>query len=66
MVAHAEEFSKHSENFSIDDAQKFAKISKDNGTYLSPTLTTMVCIAKQTHSIDSIKNLTSLKYVQWF
>ena len=23
----------------------------------------MVCIAKQTHSIDSIKNLTSLKYV---
>ena len=63
MVAHAEEFSKHSENFSIDDAQKFAKISKDNGTYLSPTLTTMVCIAKQTHSIDSIKNLTSLKYV---
>lgn len=63
MVAHAEEFSKNSENFTIQDALKFAKLSKDNGTWLSPTLTTMVWIAKQTHSIDSIKNLTSLKYV---
>jgi imidazolonepropionase-like amidohydrolase len=63
MVAHAEEFSKNSENFAIEDALKFAKLSKDNGTWLSPTLTTMVWIAKQTHSVDSIKNLTSLKYV---
>lgn len=63
MVAHAEEFSKHSENFSIEDAQKFAKLSKDNGTYLSPTLTTMVWIANQTNSIDSIKNSPTLKYV---
>jgi imidazolonepropionase-like amidohydrolase len=63
MVAHAEEFSKKSDSFSIQDAIKFAKLSKDNGTWLSPTLTTMVWIAKQTHSIDSIKNLTSLKYV---
>jgi imidazolonepropionase-like amidohydrolase len=63
MVAHAEEFSKQSQNMSLEDAQKFAKLSKDNGTWLSPTLTTMVWIAKQTHSIDSIKNLPSLKYV---
>ena len=63
MIAHAEEFSKHSENFSIEDAQKFAKLSKDNGTYLSPTLTTMVWIANQTNSIDSIKNSPTLKYV---
>ena len=63
MVAHAEEFSKHSEHFDIQDASKFAKLSKENGTWLSPTLTTMVWIAKQTHSIDSIKNLSSLKYV---
>ena len=63
MVAHAEEFSKNSDSLSIQDATKFAKLSKDNGTWLSPTLTTMVWIAKQTHSIDSIKNLTSLKYV---
>lgn len=63
MVAHAEEFSKNSENFTVEDALKFAKLSKDNGTWFSPTLTTMVWIAKQTHSVDSIKNLTSLKYV---
>ncbi len=63
MVAHAEEFSKNSDSLSIQDATKFAKLSKDNGTWLSPTLNTMVWIAKQTHSIDSIKNLTSLKYV---
>jgi len=63
MVAHAEEFSKNSDSFSVQDAIKFAKLSKDNDTWLSPTLTTMVWIAKQVHSIDSIKNLNSLKYV---
>jgi imidazolonepropionase-like amidohydrolase len=63
MVAHAEEFSKQSENFSIQDAQKFAKLAKDNGTWLSPTLITMVWIAKQTHSVDSIRNAPNLKYV---
>jgi imidazolonepropionase-like amidohydrolase len=63
MVAHAEEFSKQSKNFNIEDAQKFAKLAKDNGTWLSPTLTTMVWIANQTHSIDSIKNLPTLQYV---
>ncbi len=63
MVAHAEEFSKHSEKFTLEDARRFAKLAKDNGTCLTPTLTTMVWIAKQTYSIDSIKNLVSLKYV---
>ena len=63
MVAHAEEFSKHSEKFTLEDARMFAKLAKDNGTCLTPTLTTMVWIAKQTYSIDSIKNLVSLKYV---
>lgn len=63
MVAHAEEFSKNSDSFSLQDATRFAKLSKDNGTWLSPTLITMVWIAKQKHSIDSIKNLSSLKYV---
>ena len=63
MVAHAEEFSKHSEHFSIEDAQKFAQLAKGNGTWLSPTLTTMVWIAKQTHSLDYIKSSPTLKYV---
>jgi imidazolonepropionase-like amidohydrolase len=63
MVSHAEEFSKHSDSFSLKDALRFAKLSKDNGTWLSPTLTTMVWIAKQKHSIDSIKNSANLKFV---
>ncbi len=63
MVAHAEEFSKKSDSFSLQEATKFAKLSKDNDTWLSPTLITMVWIAKQTHSIENIKNLPSLKYV---
>jgi hypothetical protein len=63
MVAHAEEFSKKSDSFSLQEAIKFAKLSKGNDTWLSPTLVTMVWIAKQTHSIDNIKNLPSLKYV---
>jgi imidazolonepropionase-like amidohydrolase len=63
MVAHAEEFSKNTDSFSLADALKFAKLSKENDTWLTPTLTTMVWIANQTHSIDCIKNLTSLKYV---
>lgn len=63
MVAHAEEFSKHSENFSLQDAQKFAKLAKDNGTWLSSTLTTMDWIARQSRSVENIKTLPSLKYV---
>jgi imidazolonepropionase-like amidohydrolase len=63
MVAHAEEFSKHSKEFSEADAVKFANMSKDNDTWLSPTLTTMVWIAKQTHSIDHIKNHQALPLV---
>lgn len=63
MVAHAEEFSKNADSFNLQTAARFAKLSKDNGTWLSPTLTTMVWIAKQTHSIDHIKNLPALKYV---
>jgi imidazolonepropionase-like amidohydrolase len=63
MVAHAEEFSKHSKNFSEQDALRFAALAKNNGTWVSPTLVAMVWIAKQTHSIDSIKNEPALKYV---
>lgn len=63
MVAHAEEFSKQSEGFSLQDAQQFAKLAKENGTWLSPTLITMVWIAKQSHSVDSIRNSPYLTYV---
>lgn len=63
MVAHAEEFSKHSDSLTNEDAIRFAKLTKANGTWLSPTLTTMVWIAKQTRSLESIKNSNTLPYV---
>lgn len=63
LVAHAEEFSKQSKSFSFSDAQRFAQLAKENGTWLTPTLITMVRIAQQTHSLDSIKNSPLLKYV---
>lgn len=63
LVAHAEEFSKHSDSFNIADADKFAKLAKANNTWVSPTLITMQCIANQFHTLDSIRNAPNLKYV---
>lgn len=63
MVVHAEEFSKKSNTMSEADAQRFASLSKANGTWFAPTLTTMVWIAKQTKSIEGVRSLPSLKYV---
>ena len=63
MVAHAEEYAKESKDLSDEDAQRFAQLAKKNKTWLTPTLTTMERIANQTHSLDGIRNLSSLKYV---
>ncbi|MGN6490696.1 MAG: amidohydrolase family protein [Agriterribacter sp.] len=63
MVAHAEEYAKQSKTLSDDDIQHFVKIAKKNGTWLTPTLITMEWIASQTHSLDSLRNLSTLKYV---
>jgi hypothetical protein len=63
MVAHAEEFSKQADEFSDREAGRFARLAKANGTWLSPTLITMVRIAEQARSLDSIRDLPSLKYV---
>jgi imidazolonepropionase-like amidohydrolase len=63
MVAHAEEFSKHAIDFSQDEARRFAILSKENGTWLSPTLVAMVWIGSQSHSLDSLKALPELQYV---
>lgn len=63
MIAHAEEISKHAKVYNVDEAMRFAKLAKTNGTALSPTLITMIWIAKQSHSIDSIKKLPTLQYV---
>jgi imidazolonepropionase-like amidohydrolase len=63
MVAHAEEYARLSPELSDSDAKKFARLAKQNGTWLTPTLITMEWIAAQSGSLDSLRNLPSLKYV---
>jgi len=63
MVAHAEEYAKQTDSFTELDARRFAKLAKDNGTWLTPTLITMEKIAAQARSLDAVRNLPSLKYV---
>jgi imidazolonepropionase-like amidohydrolase len=63
LVAHAEEYAKQTDSFSDEDAKRFAQLSKRNGTWLTPTLITMVKIKEQVHSLERIINLPSLKYV---
>lgn len=63
MVAHEEEYTKQTDSFSDEDAKRFAQIAKKNGTWLTPTLITMVKIKEQVRSLDGIINLPSLKYV---
>jgi imidazolonepropionase-like amidohydrolase len=63
MVAHAEEFSKQTKDFSEQDAKQFAQLMKENGTWLSPTLTTIKWILSQTRSLDELRASHSLQYV---
>lgn len=63
MVAHAEEYSKQTKDFSDRDAQRFADLAKKNGTWLTPTLITIVRIAEQARSLDSVRRLQVLPYV---
>jgi imidazolonepropionase-like amidohydrolase len=63
MVAHAEEFSKKADGFTEKNAVMFAGLCKKDDIWLSPTLITMVAIAQQTRSIESVRNLPSLKYL---
>lgn len=63
LVAHAEEYAKQTDSFSDKDAKRFAQIAKKNGTWLTPTLITMVKIKEQVRSLDAIANLPSFKYV---
>lgn len=63
MVAHAEELTKHTENYTIEDAERYAKMLKANGTWLCPTLTTIVWIASQVRSLDELKALPTLQYM---
>jgi imidazolonepropionase-like amidohydrolase len=63
MVAHAEELANYAVEYSEAEAQQMAQLLKENGTWLSPTLTTMERILGQVKSLDELKALPSLKYV---
>ncbi|WP_417785008.1 amidohydrolase family protein [Tenacibaculum sp.] len=63
LIAHAEELSKQTNDYSYEKAQEFARLAKENNTWLIPNLSNMVWISKQAESIESIQNLPSLKYV---
>ncbi|MEQ1499330.1 MAG: amidohydrolase family protein [Novosphingobium sp.] len=63
MVAHAEEFSKHSQDFTDADAARFARLAKKNATWVAPTLVTIRWIASETRSLDEMKASPHLKYV---
>lgn len=63
MVAHAEEYAKNSKDLSDADIQRFAKLAKENGTWLTPTLTIIERDIDQVRSLDSIRHLQSFQYV---
>lgn len=63
MVAHAEEFSSQTDEYTYEVAKEFAKLAKDNNTWVMPNLSNLVYIAKQARSLDSVRNLSSFKYV---
>ncbi|WP_034889503.1 amidohydrolase family protein [Gillisia sp. Hel_I_29] len=65
LVAHAEEFSKQIRNQdkTKKDAQYFAQLAKENDTWLIPNLIAIVKIRDQVQSLDSIRQMETLKYV---
>lgn len=63
MVAHAEELTNYAVDYSEQEAHAMAQLLKTNGTWFSPTLTTMERILSQVKSLDELKALPSLKYV---
>ncbi|BDD05493.1 amidohydrolase [Aureibacter tunicatorum] len=62
LIAHAEELSKQTDDYSYETAQNFARLAKENNTWLIPNLTNLVSIRKQAESLESIETLPSLKY----
>lgn len=63
LIAHAEELSKQTNDYSYEKAQEFARLAKQNNTWLIPNLTNMESIIKQAKSLENIQNLPSFKYV---
>ncbi len=63
MVAHAEEYTKHSADKNVADARHFAQLAKDNDTWLTSSLTTMIWIGSQLRGLDEVRNNENVKYI---
>ncbi|MCW9029453.1 MAG: amidohydrolase family protein [Kangiella sp.] len=63
LVAHAEEFSKQANEFTIEEAYKLARLARVNGTWVTPNLSNLARIAAQGRSLDAVRELPSFKYV---
>jgi imidazolonepropionase-like amidohydrolase len=63
MVAHAEEFSKQSETFSDADAARFVQLALKNGSWLTPTMTTMKWIASESRGLDEMRAQPGFQYM---
>ncbi len=63
LVAHAEEYAKQSPDLTDADIERFAALTRANGTWVTPTLITMVWIAKQTRAPDTVAAVPGLRYV---
>lgn len=63
MVAHAGEFSKRTNTYTDEDAMRFAIMAKENGIWVTPTLTEAVWSQRQSRSLDEIRELSTLKYM---
>ncbi len=63
MVAHAEEFSSQTDIYTYKEAQRLAKMAKDNGTWVTPNLSNLVKVAEQARSLDGILHSPNFKYV---
>ena len=66
LVAHAEEYGKQSKNKTKEDAEYYAQLAKQNNTWLTSSLISMIWIDKQLKSLDYVKNDPNLKYAPFF
>jgi len=63
MVAHAEEYTKYSPNFSDQDIERLVAPARENHIWLTPTLITMYWIANQTRDgVAVVAENPNLKY----
>lgn len=63
LIAHAEELSSQTDDYSYEKALEYARLAKANGVWLIPNMSNLSWIIKQAESLDAVRNLDTLKYV---